>query len=105
VRRLGGAVALAALLIALPAPALAASAEGSPAFSGAVVLDWIQAFLARIGVVPERAPVAEVEDTPSGIHQRLGSDMEPNGVLSNGAGYDGAAGETLFLGSDMEPNG
>lgn len=104
-RRLCGATALAALLLALPAPVLAAPAQGPPAASGALVLDWIQGLLARLGVSSVPAAEVEVGETPSSIHQRLGSDMEPNGVLGQGGGYDGAAEETLFLGSDMEPNG
>lgn len=95
VRRLGGAVALAALLIALPAPALAAPAEGSPALSGAVVLDWIQAFLARLGVVA--IPMRSVSDGPESLTQRAREVMDPDGVAGYGDSNLGGTAETLVV--------
>lgn len=102
-RRLAGLVALTALLSALPAPALAAQAYGSPVFSGAVVLDWIQSFLARLGVAG--APVTPVRDSPTSFHERLGDEMDPNGARAAGASYESGTSERLFLGDEMDPNG
>jgi hypothetical protein len=96
-------VALAALLIALAAPALAAPAEGSPAFSGAVVLDWIQAFLARIGVFA--APAATAPEGPSAVQERLGGTMDPEGVMNYGTGGEDGSLERVFLGGTMDPEG
>jgi len=81
VRRLGGAVALAALLMALPAPALAAPEEGSAAFSGVLVLDWIQGVLVRLGFV---VSVPDPSDEPTNVHQRARDVMDPDGVASYG---------------------
>ena len=75
-------MAVAALLVAVPAPALAAPAEASPVVSGAVVLDWIQGFLAVLGVLG--VPSVAKPEAPTSVQERLGHGLDPDGVANYG---------------------
>lgn len=81
-RRLGGLLALTFLLAALPAPALAAPAGDVSAGPGAVLFEWLQGLLARLGVAA--VPEASVPDGPTSLKETLSSGMDPDGVTSSG---------------------
>lgn len=94
-RRWAGVLALLALMAALPAPVLAAPAEAPSAFSGAIVLDWIQGLLARLGVAD--LPAASLPEAPASVQERLGHGLDPDGVASYGDTTTSDGSETLKL--------
>jgi hypothetical protein len=56
--------------------------DWSPAFSGALVFDWIGSLFSRLGLSP--TSISSMPEGPQSQDQRLASGMDPDGVAGYG---------------------